>query len=85
MEIKTRNLEDGKNYINFLNEHEEEKQSLINLYKSVKNMHSHLISGPDQNTLDKLLKELEKQEEIIGINLSNNEIAELSKKEIKKD
>ena len=83
--INTRNLEDGKNYKKYLDEHEEEKQSLINLYKTVKNMHSHLISGPDQNTLDKLLKELEKQEEIIGINLNNKEIVKLTKKEIKKD
>ena len=41
------------------------------------NVHSHRISGPDQKTFDKLLKDLEKQEEIIGVNLTNEEIAEM--------
>ena len=81
-EIKTMNLADGKKYINYLNTHDDKKHAIEYLYHSVDNIHSHLISGPDKATFDKLLKDLEKIEEIIGINLSNEEIVELTRKEI---
>ena len=82
-EIKTKELVDGKKYQNYLNTHDDQRQALENLYKSTNNIHSHLISGPDKTTFDKLVEDLEKIEEIIGINLSNEEIAEITKKEIK--
>jgi voltage-gated potassium channel len=41
-----------------------------------------LISGPDRSTFNALVKELEKTEEVIGINLTNEEIAEITSKEI---
>ncbi|MBR4447334.1 NAD-binding protein [Methanobrevibacter sp.] len=81
--IKTMNLLDGQKYVNYLNTHDDQRQALNNLYKTVNNIHSHLISGPDKSTFNKLLKELEKQEEIIGIDLTNKEIAEITAKEIK--
>lgn len=81
-EIKTMDLEDGKRYQNFLTTHDKQRQSLENLYKSVNNIHSHLISGPDKNSFDKLIEDLEEIEEIIGINLTNKEIAEITRKEI---
>lgn len=83
-EIKTKELVDGKKYKNYLDTHDDQKEALDNLYKSTNNIHSHLISGPDKATFDKLVKDLEKREEIIGINLSNEEIAKITKKEIKK-
>ena len=46
-------------------------------------IHSHLISGPDKKVFDELLKDLEKQEEIIGINLSNEEIAKITQENLK--
>jgi len=82
-EIKTKKYTDGKKYINYLNTHYDQKQALDNLYNAVNNTHSHLISGPDKKTFNKLIKDLEKIEEIIGINLSNEEIAKITKKEIK--
>jgi voltage-gated potassium channel len=82
-EIKTKELVDGKKYQNYLNTHDDQKLALDNLYKSTNNIHSHLISGPDKTTFDKLVKDLEKTEEIIGINLTNEEIAKITKKEIK--
>ena len=82
-EIKTKELVDGKKYQNYLNTHDDQKIALDNLYKSTNNIHSHLISGPDKTTFDKLVKDLEKIEEIIGINLTNEEIAKITKKEIK--
>jgi voltage-gated potassium channel len=82
-EIKTKELVDGKKYQNYLNTHDDQKIALDNLYKSTNNIHSHLISGPDKTTFDKLVRDLEKIEEIIGINLTNEEIAKITKKEIK--
>lgn len=81
--IKTMNLEDGKKYDNYLKTHTTAKEALENLYDSVNNIHSHLISGPDKATFDRLIEDLEKQEEIIGKNLSNKEIAEITRNEIK--
>ena len=82
-EIKTMKLHDGKRYQNYLSTHDDQRQALENLYKTVNNIHSHLISGPDRATFDSLVKELEKTEEVIGINLTNEEIAEITSKEIK--
>lgn len=80
--INTMNLSDGKKYINYLSTHDDQRQALENLYKIVNNVHSHLISGPDKATFEKLIKDMEKQEEIIGINLTNEEIAKITSKEI---
>ena len=79
-EIKTMNLADGKKYTNYLNSHADKKQAIDNLYATVKNVHSHLISGPDRATFNKLLKDLESVDEIIGVNLSNEEIAKITGK-----
>ena len=81
-EIKTMKLHEGKRYQNYLSTHDDQRQALENLYKTVNNIHSHLISGPDRSTFNALVKELEKQEEVIGINLTNEEIAEITAKEI---
>ena len=81
-EIKTKDLLDGKKYQNYLNTHDDQRQAIGNLYKSTNNIHSHLISGPDKTTFDKLVENLEKIEDIIGINLSNEEIAEITRKKI---
>lgn len=82
-EIKAMKLHDGKRYQNYLNSHDDQRQALENLYKTVNTVHSHFISGPDQVAFDKLLKDLEKQEEIIGVNLTNEEIAKITSKEIR--
>ena len=81
-EIRTKNLVDGKRYTNYLNTHADKKQALDNLYKISRNTHSHIISGPDKNAFDKLVKDLEKVDEIIGVDLSNEEIAKITKNEI---
>lgn len=81
--IKTMNLLDGEKYMNYLSTHDDQKQALGNLYKISNNVHSHLISGPDNNTFNKLIKDLEEVDDIIGINLTNEEIAEITRKEIK--
>ena len=77
-EIKINSDNEGTEYINYLNSNPKQKQTLENLYKSVNGIHSHLITGPDIATFEKLIKDLEKKEEIIGINLTNAEIAEIT-------
>lgn len=82
-EIKTKEIGDGKKYRNYLNTHDDQKQALDNLYKSTNNTHSHLISGPDKNSFDRVIRDLEEIEEIVGINLTDEQIAEITKNEIK--
>ena len=81
-EINAMELEDGEKFINLIESKSQQKEALKNLYESVNNVHSHLISGPDNATFDKLIKDLKEIEEIIGINLSNEEIAKITGKEI---
>lgn len=81
-DIRTMDLDQGRRYQNYLNTHDDQKQAITNLYKTVNNVHSHIISGPDRATFVKLVEELKKQEEIIGINLTNKEIAKITAKDI---
>ena len=80
--INTMDLEEGKKYVESLKKNKETKTALENLYKSVNNVHSHLISGPDRATFERLVKELEENEEILGKNLTNEEIARITRKEL---
>ena len=82
-EIKTMKLHEGRKFQDRIDTHKEYRIALENLYRTVNLVHSHLISGPDKATLNKLLKDLEKEEEVIGVNLTNREIAEITSKEIK--
>ena len=81
-DIRTMDLDQGRRYQNYLNTHDDQKQAITNLYKTVNNVHSHIISGPGRATFVKLVEELKKQEEIIGINLTNKEIAKITAKDI---
>lgn len=81
-QIKTMNVEEGIKFQNYLKTHDMQKLALENLYNITNNTHSHLISGPDKRTFDKLLNDLEKIDEIIGINMTNQEIAKITKDNI---
>ena len=76
-------MEDGRDYIHFLDTHEDQKLAISNLYKDISNIHSHLISGSDKTMFDKLLEDLEEMEEILGVNLSDSEIANLTMENIR--
>lgn len=52
---------------------------LSDIYKMVNGIHSHWISGSNQEALDDLLEELKNHENVLGVDLSYEEIAELSK------
>lgn len=79
-EINTMNINDGKRYTEYLRKNKDAKTALDNLYSAVNNIHSHLISGPDNETFNKLIKDLEKHQTILGKNLSNKQIMEITKK-----
>ena len=81
--INTMNIKDGKQFRDYLKKNVDQKEAIENLYSIVNNTHSHIISGPDRATFMKLVKELEKHVEIIGINLTKKEVAKLTKKNIK--
>lgn len=81
-DIRTMELSEGKKFRDYVNNNEDVKKALDNLYKNVNNIHSHLISGPNRAAFKKLIADLEKQEKIIGKNLSNKQIAEITKKEL---
>lgn len=81
--INTMDIKDGKQFRDYLEKNTDQKEAVENLYKIVNNTHSHIISGPDRATFRKLIDELEKHEEIIGINLTKKEVAEITKKNIK--
>lgn len=75
--------DDVKKFMQNLEENPQKKESLKNLYNSVHEIHSHWISGSDKAYIDKLINEIEKTDKIIGIDLTNEEIAEITSKYIK--
>lgn len=81
-EIKKKDFIDGKHYKHYLNLHDDKKEAFKNLYRTVNNIHTHEISGPDNVNFDNLVEDLGEIGEIIGINLTNKEIAEITKKEM---
>ena len=67
----------------FLSSLESEKprqKSLENMYESVSGIHSHWISGPNKESLEKVVEELKKEGFLLGVNLNEEEIAEFAKK-----
>lgn len=79
-EIKTMDITEGIRFRNYLKSNKEAKAALDNLYDSVNNIHSHWISAPNRKSFGNLIKDLEKQEKIIGTNLTDKEIMQLTKK-----
>jgi voltage-gated potassium channel len=56
------------------------KKSLERIYESVSGIHSHWISGPDRETLDKVAEELKKEGFLLGVDLNEEEIKEVARK-----
>ncbi|MGL6297583.1 MAG: NAD-binding protein [Methanobacteriaceae archaeon] len=55
------------------------KKSLNNIYSMANGIHSHWVSGPNKETLNRLIKELEKEDLVLGIDLDDVEIQKLTK------
>jgi voltage-gated potassium channel len=56
------------------------KKSLERIYESVSGIHSHWISGPDKQSLNKVAEELKKEGLLLGVNLNEDEIKEVARK-----
>lgn len=83
--LQSSDFKDGKKYDDYLKRNKDAKEALENLYNGVNNIHSHWISGPNRKILKNLVRDLEEHEKIIGKNLTNEEIAKITKKEIKRE
>lgn len=67
-------------FISSLDRDASRKKSLERVYESVSGIHSHWISGPNRETLDKVAEELKKEGFLLGVNLNENEIKEAARK-----
>jgi len=67
-------------FLKSLEEDVHRRSSLERIYESVSGIHSHWISGPDKKSIDKVVKELEEEGLLLGVNLSEDEIKEVARK-----
>lgn len=56
------------------------KKSLERIYESVSGIHSHWISGPNKEALNAVVDELKKEGLLLGVDLNESEIKEVSRK-----
>lgn len=56
------------------------KNSLERVYESVSGIHSHWISGPDKETLQKVVDEIKKEGLLLGVDLDEEQIKEEARK-----
>ena len=56
------------------------KSSLKRIYESVSGIHSHWISGPDRESIDAVIDELKSEGILLGVNLNDEEIKEVARK-----
>ncbi|MFB2622871.1 3H domain-containing protein [Methanothermobacter marburgensis] len=67
-------------FLNALEGDPARKSSLTRIYESVSGIHSHWISGPDRESIDKVIDELREEGILLGVNLDDNEIKEVARK-----
>jgi voltage-gated potassium channel len=67
-------------FLNSLERDNSRKRALERIYESVSGIHSHWISGPDKETLNKVAEELKKEGLLLGIDLDEKEIREMARK-----
>ncbi|MBI4813765.1 MAG: NAD-binding protein [Methanobacterium sp.] len=67
-------------FLDSLDKDPKRKKSLERIYESVSGIHSHWISGPDKETLEKVAKELKKEGFLLGMDLDEAEIKEVARK-----
>lgn len=65
-------------YTNYLNSHPIAKKSIQNLYQAVGGIHSHKLSGRSTEDINNTIEQLKEKGFILGINLNNKEILELT-------
>ena len=73
-------LEQEDYFINKVKTDPNVRESLETMYNIVNNIHSHILSGPDQTNLNNAIEELKKEGIVLGINLDSSELNELTTK-----
>ncbi|MGI6464156.1 MAG: 3H domain-containing protein [Methanobacterium sp.] len=73
-------IEQLNRFLGSLEKDPHRKKSLERIYESVSGIHSHWISGPDKETLEKVADELKKEGFLLGVDLSEDEIKEVAHK-----
>jgi len=72
--------EEVERFLRSLEEDRNRKASLTRIYESVSGIHSHWISGPDRESLNRALDELKREGILLGVNLDEDEIKEVARK-----
>jgi len=67
-------------FLSVLERESARKKSLESIYESVSGIHSHWISGPNKESLEKVVEELKKEGLLLGVNLNEEEIKEVARK-----
>ena len=80
--VRTNNIspESENRFLEKIKTDQSVKESLKTMYTIVNNIHSHWLSGPDENHLNQAIEELRKDGVVLGIDLDFEEINELTKK-----
>lgn len=73
-------IEELNKFLNSLEREPARKRALERIYESVSGIHSHWISGPDKETLNKVADELKKEGLLLGVDLNEDEIKEAARK-----
>ncbi|MGC9517831.1 MAG: 3H domain-containing protein [Methanomicrobiales archaeon] len=73
-------LEELNGFLESLERDPARKNSLERVYESVSGIHSHWISGPDKETLKKVVDEIEKEGILLGVDLDEDQIKEEARK-----
>jgi voltage-gated potassium channel len=78
--IEISKMSELNRFLNSLERDAARKKSLERIYESVSGIHSHWISGPDRESLDKVAEELKKEGFLLGVNLDDKGIREAARK-----
>lgn len=73
-------IDELNRFLDSLEREPSRKRTLERIYESVSGIHSHWISGPDKETLNKVAEELKNEGILLGVDLDEKEIKEAARK-----
>lgn len=73
-------IDELNRFLDSLEREPSRKRALGRIYESVSGIHSHWISGPDKETLNKVAEELKSEGILLGVDLDEKEIKEAARK-----
>ncbi|MBZ9570139.1 NAD-binding protein [Methanobrevibacter sp. TMH8] len=78
--IEASSIEQVDKFLGKIDSDMDTREALESIYEIVNGIHSHWVSGPNHETLEKMVEALKKENLIFGVNLSHDEIMEIAKK-----